>query len=739
MARRITLNSLKPLSAMNSHPSLTPTTTPTPATASTSAAPSNDSPATASLPAAFNQLVFEFNGVKYTGSPHSWMMPYRGFEKHMVNMVLDTRPDATFSRFDDLLSAIVSALAVNGVTATTPFNEGELILLRFACLKTLRASAAAPTPSISDWSDSTPGPLLDSLDYGLPLSPSCEAAPPVLEPLRHSPLPPLHPDPAVSHSLVPMDVPDSVLVPPSPTPATGAVIPSLLSLTLSTPPRSRASTASSSSTPAVPRLSAAATPRRPTHIADDETYNRSRAAYAMGVPALSPMYCTGKERHFEQTFYSAYPHAANGVWTAYQHSIILIAAPTEDISLLTLHHVEREQSATEAYHLRALDGTNVARVAVCRLDPSMTCRDVHAMMAGHNVVSISGLAAAFMIRHRLTDGVFSKAFRRIVMGIDPVMMRHDPVPLHLFAILTDHRLDHAATHAVMSMRIALMQVESASYQATKTWLRGHLPVTIFASATTDSSSDSIHATILEADKGMRTADTPGSSNLRELEASNAALQRQVIDMDVQVNALLRTISDLKSYTNHQQASQGQTIQQYLHSHVCVNTKELAVLQSVMGEHAANAIQAVRVHANDTAKAALSEKVSVPLTAQLSDTLAHLHAARSRNDELVAQLTIAESEAMAAAAERDQACELASELQTQVAAMQQEYENVTRALMQDNEQLQHSAATAEAAATSTFRPTPPLVYGTAPSALPAVGPGLTIPLLAPEIDPASLFL
>nr|WEM32044.1 non-structural protein NS1 [Grass carp reovirus] len=742
MARRITLNSLKPLSAMSNHPSLTPTTTPTAATASTSTAPSIDSSAASSLPPTFNQMIFEFNGVKYTGAPHAWMMPYRGFEQHMINMVIETRPDATFSRFDDLLSAIVTALAVNGITATTSLTDGELVLLRFADLATRHASLPAPSPAISDWSQSVPGPLLDTLEYGAPLipaDPTATPAPAPLAPADYPPPPPHVDDPAVSHSLVALDVPDAALPSTPRTSTATASIPSLMSLPIASPPRSRSSTLSSSVSTSTPRLPGAVVPRRPSHIADDETYNRSRAAYAMGVPAMSPMYCTGKERHFEQTFYSAYPHAANGVWTAYQHSIILIAAPTEDISLLTLHNVEREQSATEAYHLRALDGATVARVAVFRLAPTMTCHDVHAMMAGHNVVSISGLAAAFMIRHKLTDGVFSKSFRRIVMGIDPVMMRHDPVPLHLFAILTDHRLDHAATHAVMSMRLALMQIESASYQATKAWLRGHLPVTIFASATTDSSSDSIHATILEADKGMRVADTPGSSTLRELEASNTALQRQVIDMDVQINALLRTISDLKSYTNHQQASHGYSIQQYLHSHTCVNTQELPLIQSVMGDQAANAIQAMRMHANEAARSALTDKVTAPLTAQLSDTMAHLHEARARNDDLTAQLAIAETDAMTAANERDRACELAVELESQLATMQREYDQTTRALLQDNEQLQHSAATAEAAAVSAFRPTPPLTYGTAPSALPAVGPGLTVPLLAAAIDPASLLL
>ncbi|BCG62300.1 NS1 [Hirame aquareovirus] len=365
-----------------------------------------------------------------------------------------------------------------------------------------------------------------------------------------------------------------------------------------------------------------AQPRKPHHVTDDNSYSESKLAYARGVPQASPLYGSTAENEIELAFKTSFPASHEGVWRPPQRPIPVIMDAEEDPSLLTLHHV-REGQRSNRLEVMSANGTLISVLNVLYLTSEVTNNDIHQFMAPHPLVAITPLAAVRMVHARITDGVFSKSIRRIVMGIDPVMIALEPSGVELFNVLTQHRLPHAETHATMSLRSLIPRINSGFYRHLHAWLKASLPTT--ASASYDSSAIMIQTLtevlrsdgpVLHSLRGTVTSDVVDSSHLV---AEVQSLRHKVYSLEGQLD-LAGAADDLRrsNVTCAKMSDLNESMSSYLHDHVCINTHEQTKLTAMVGPAAAISIQSLRESAKQVAKDALITKATSTLATQLTE-------------------------------------------------------------------------------------------------------------------------
>ncbi|ANN11949.2 putative non-structural protein [Etheostoma fonticola aquareovirus] len=350
--------------------------------------------------------------------------------------------------------------------------------------------------------------------------------------------------------------------------------------------------------------------RKPHHIADDNTYNEARLAYARGRPTTSPLYNQGLEIHAERAFFSSFPHHVNGKWVPPASVLNVVAGTDEDLNDSTIHSV-RATDCHGMYEVTAANGEVVSRLNVMFIDGHTTAQSLTDFITPHSLIAVTPYAAALMVRFRLTKGVFSKSHRRLVMGIDPVMIHLNPRGVALWDVLTQHMLEYAELYASASLRDLVTAILDPINAVTTRWVKRSLPPCV--SAVCEMRNDPIptlsHILDVEAPP-IQTSSVASSLRMSELQAENAALTSQVATLEAQLEAATLSLATTRESIQREQAiHSADSLKQYLHDHVCVNCHEESFLNATVGVDAACQILTARQGAREQATDKIRQTVS----------------------------------------------------------------------------------------------------------------------------------
>ncbi|ADZ31979.1 NS88 [Scophthalmus maximus reovirus] len=360
--------------------------------------------------------------------------------------------------------------------------------------------------------------------------------------------------------------------------------------------------------------------RRAHHIADDNTYNEARLAYARGRPTTSPLYNQGLEIHSERAFFSSFPHHINGKWVAPTSVLNVVAGADEDLNDSTIHSV-RATDCSGMYEVTATNGEVISRLNVMFIDSDTTSQALTHFITPHSLIAITPYAAALMVQFRLTKGVFSKSHRRMVMGIDPVMIHLNSRGVALWNVLTQHLLEYAELYASASLRDLVTALLDPVNVTTMRWMKRTLPNCV--AAVCEMRTDPIPT--LSHILNVETPTTPVSSaasslKLSELQAENTALTSQISTLEAQLEAATLSLATTRESIQREQAvHSADSLKQYLHDHVCVNCHEEPFLNATVGVEAAGQILSARQNARERA----ADKVRQAVSAGFAETVTML--------------------------------------------------------------------------------------------------------------------
>ncbi|QBX90055.1 nonstructural protein [Atlantic halibut reovirus] len=347
--------------------------------------------------------------------------------------------------------------------------------------------------------------------------------------------------------------------------------------------------------------------REVTHITDDNTYGEARLAYARGAPTTSPLYGRGSELRAERAFASSFPSSRAGVWQSPTGVLPVIAYANEELSLLTVHTIVKTSTPMH-FNLIAASGDVVSTIHVLAITPETDLEIITAFISTHALFSITPLAAGVMVRAKLTDGIFSRSTRRIVMGIDPIMIHMDRTGVELWNILTQHRLNWAHIHASATLRDLISFLMSPWYAARLRWYKTMLPSNIVAAceAHTDPSATMLH--LLNSDSRPGTVDPLPAVDLLELSNENKALSNHLTNLENQLQHANMLLEEIRQDNRCDEVQAGRALlKEYLSQHTCINTKELPYLKSHLGVDEAAIVQSARLSTCEIARESIQTK------------------------------------------------------------------------------------------------------------------------------------
>ncbi|AQU42730.1 NS1 [Fall chinook aquareovirus] len=375
-----------------------------------------------------------------------------------------------------------------------------------------------------------------------------------------------------------------------------------------------------------------------THITDDNTYGESRLAYARGNPATSPLYKDGTEIKMERAFFASFPTCVKGVWKAPTQFLPVIASQIEDLSLLTVHSL-RSTATSNHFDVVSSSGECVAKLAILFINPGTELNAIHGFMASHPIISITPAAAAVMVRARLTDGVFSKSIRRIVMGIDPIMISMEQSGVGLWNVLTQHRLNFAETHASASLRHFVSHIERPLYAAQLGWMKMSLPTNVSAACEMGNDVTLTLTHLLNAAEPARSSTPdPTMAHVKELEVENGGLRKQLSVVQSQLEFSNAALDESNAINEcNRRADNRDEMVAYLSSHVCMNTQECEFLTSRLGSQVASPIQAKRAENKSIAVGALTDKLTQASASTINHLQSRLSESQTKNDNYAANV------------------------------------------------------------------------------------------------------
>ncbi|QBC40932.1 NS73 [Marbled eel reovirus] len=650
-------------------------------------------------------------GVSMSGIPPPLVNSMRPFATHLVDLITTMYPEKSYPRFADACSAMVGALAALDVTETTDLTEAEVRIQRYVMeartkeMPVLEGHQDEATPFLDDdLVESDAIPDLEEVDGAV------ELETPPDHPVLNSEPPTVHFEPLITDDwgenverVMPLD--------------------SLVSESVSAPIQQKPTERSRSP----PR-------RNRDHIANDQDYNLSRLAYARGNPELSPMFGRSKEAHLEEQFFASFPRAVNGKWIQARYIMTVIAAEDEDLSACTFHTLRRIKDRDERYAMTASDGTIVAKLRVIRV-PRTRGEHIIQSLNACEILAITGPGAAALVRANLTDGVFSKQYRRVVMGIDPIFIPFDTPALHLFSILTDHKLSYARGVAAMSLRVAMSSIENPLYHAHRAWFKSVAPTTIAAMSDDVEDRRVVTAAVLYADVHTPRTSAQAASENSQLRSLTDSLTERMHQLEAERDALVTANASLHAdRCDDAGATTHPSLANYLSHHVCVNTHEESFLRQHLDADSADTVQAARSASRDQARTGCT----ADLNKQLDVLNSEVATMRDDRDEALSKVDVLEQQLKSCHFELEQAHIVASSTASAHADILNQRDRAIADLHAQIDQLETRLTSIRAAQSSTRERTP-----RAPAAIgfelpePTSLPTQLTPAI-PSPDPSTLF-
>ncbi|AJD09449.1 NS87 [Micropterus salmoides reovirus] len=617
------------------------------------------------------------------------------------------------------ISVVTSPAAAVDVSAPSPLSDA------LVSSSATQAAITANEPSLL-WSEST----LDEIDGCSPVV-SAPASTSLIDDRLYSQV--VQPNPALVNCFVPCEPTSLPSRPPSSVASSiASEPPALMDLRIPTPVSTSRRPPRSSGTPPGQKNGR----RKPHHIADDNTYNEARLAYARGRPTTSPLYNQGLEIHAERAFFTSFPHHINGKWVSPTSVLNVVAGADEDLSDSTIHSV-RATDCRGMYEVISANGEVVSKLNVMFIDAHTTSQSLTAFVTPHPLVAITPYAAALMVQLRLTKGVFSKSHRRVVMGIDPIMIHLNPRGVALWNVLTQHLLEYAELYASASLRDLVTALMDPSTTVTNRWIKRSLPACVSAACEmrTDPIQTLSHILNVESPP-VQSVSAASGLKMSELQAENAALSSQITTLEAQLEAATLALATTRESIQREQAvNSADALKQYLHDHVCVNCHEESFLNATVGVDAACQIMSARQSARERA----SDKVRQAVSAGFAETITML---QERTQALDQRVKSASDELNATAAQLRSTLSRLSSAEGRAHELSQRNE-LLESQLAETRQLsayhdQHHRATITSLQTTVKENIPyvPTHYGQGQFTMPSLPP---VRSMMPDVDSADLLM
>ncbi|YP_398632.1 putative non-structural protein [Chum salmon reovirus CS] len=388
------------------------------------------------------------------------------------------------------------------------------------------------------------------------------------------------------------------------------------------------------------------------------------------------------------------------------------------------------------YEMTANNGEVVSKLNVMFIDATTTLASLTSFITSHPLVFVNPLAAALMVQLRLTKGVFSKSHRRMVMGIDPIMIHLDPRGVAFGTFLTQHLLQSTlrCMHPLASVILFRPYCDPSTTVANR-WTKRSLPSCVSAACEMRTDPVPTLSHILNVENPP-VHFTSAASGLRvsELEAENTALTAQISTLESQLEAATLALATTRESIQREQAvHSADSLRQYLHDHVCVNCHEEPFLNATVGIEAAGQILSARQSARERA----ADKIRQAVSAGFADTVTTLQdrtrsldaRVKATADELNAtasQLRTTLSRLSAAEGRVHDLCQRNDLLETQLAE--------TRQLASYTDRHQQQTITVLQDTVRDNIPYIPSHYGQGQFVMPTLPP---VKSLMPDLDPADL--